>query len=124
MKPTKAETAAKALNPILDLQCQVSNSRATCLRYSAEWTSGPSTNMISLRGQKKSMEATPSHTIMARLKAIHQRAAFTRQHRTRAPAPKTHERNPKGGKKSEGPLTDMKSIAISSDSGGSAKTFG
>src|SRR5215213_9146302 len=70
------------------------------------------------------MEATPSHTIISRLKRIHQRAVFTGQHRTRAPALRTQERNPKGGKKSEGPLTDMKSIASSSDAGGSAKTFG
>jgi hypothetical protein len=70
------------------------------------------------------MEATPSHTIIAKLKAIHHRASFTRQLRTRAPAPKTHVANPKGGKKSLGPLTLKKSIVSESDSGGSAKTFG
>src|SRR5918998_1653399 len=60
------------------------------------------------------MEATPSHTIITRLKAIHHRAAFTRQLSTSAPAPVTHVAKPKGGKKSFGALTLKKSIENSS----------
>src|SRR5215217_8921279 len=81
-------------------------------------------NMISFRGQKKALENRPSHTIMSRLNRIHQRADFTRQPKTKAPAPVTQERRPRGGKKSLGALTDMNSRPVSSDRGGSWKTLG
>src|SRR5215217_6474186 len=81
-------------------------------------------NMISFRGQKKALENRPSHTIMSRLNRIHQRADFTRQPKTKAPAPVTQESKPRGGKKPLGALTDMNSKPVSSDRGGSWKTVG
>jgi hypothetical protein len=80
--------------------------------------------MIVLRGQKKTIEINPWHTIIIKLAKIQKRADFMRQFKTRDPMPVSQERIPRGGKKSPGPLMAMNSIAVSSERGTSWKILG
>jgi hypothetical protein len=74
--------------------------------------------MMVFRGQKKAIETIPSPTIMSKLPKIQYRANRTRQPRIKDPTPVTQLRKPRGGKKSLGALTTMKSSAVSNDWGG------
>src|SRR5699024_6808446 len=118
-KPTNAPMAETMFRPMRDIQWNVANSAATCRRCSAECTVRPSTNMISLRGQKYSIEITPSAMMASTLTSSHTRAPRTFALSRSEAVPRTQESSPSGGKKSLGPRTERNSIDRSSDWGGS-----
>src|SRR5215212_3434960 len=107
----KINTALAALNAKRD-QCQKRNSSDVCRSTSTECTAAPSTNRIVLRGQKYSIEKTPSHTIISKLATTHQRTDGMRQLASTATTPSTTLAMPNGRKYWAGPITDINWSAI------------